>query len=92
MDMKRYHKDVESMQRRLPGCIDDPGSSTGRALVKNFQKLEDEVQVGRTGATIQNRLKTIRSLVKKAVNEKVMSHGDADNYEDWINDSLRKIR
>lgn len=90
--MDQFHKEVESMQRRLPGCIDDPSSSTARELVKNFQKLEDEVQVGRSGATLQNRLKTINKLIKKAVNEKVMSYGDADNYEDWVNDSLRKIR
>jgi len=88
----KFHREVESMQRKLPICLDDRSSPIAKELLKNFQKLEDEVQVGKSPATLNIRLKRIKSLLKKAVNNKVMSYSDGDNFEDWVDDCLLKYR
>ena len=69
-----------------------PMPAPGDKVVKdNFQKLEDELQVGKGVHTIRDRLKRIRKLIEKA-DGPVISHGDADMLENWIDNALRKYR
>ena len=92
MDMKIFHKEVVSMQQRLKSYLDMPNDSKARAIVNSFQKLEDEVQVGRTGATIQNRIKEIQAQIKVAYDGGVISWYHFDALEDWTREYLQKVR
>ena len=92
MDMKAFHREVESMQGRLNSYIDLPNDPKAKALQNLFQKLEDEVQVGKSSNTIKNRLKEIEAQLKPALNAGVMSHGHFDDLEDWVREYQQKIR
>jgi len=92
MDMKDFHREVQSMQGRLKGYIDLPNDPKARALQNIFQKLEDEVQVGKNSNSIKNRLKEIEAQLKPAFNAGVMSHGHFDDLEDWVREYQQKIR
>ena len=92
MDMKRFHKEVESMQFKLKNYLDEPNHPKAKSIEQQFQKLEDEVQVGKGSHSIRARLKQIESQLKPAYNAGVMSHGHYDDLEDWVRDCLQKIR
>ena len=92
MDMKIFHKEVVSMQQRLKSYLDMPNDSKAQAIINSFQKLEDEVQVGRTGATIQNRIKEIQTQIKAAYDSGVISWDHFDALEDWTREYLQKTR
>ena len=92
MDMKAFHREVESMQGRLKDYIDLPNDPKARSLQNLFQKLEDEVQVGKSSNTIKSRLKEIESQLKPAFSAGVMSHGHFDDLEDWVRECQQKIR
>ncbi len=89
--MKEFHKDIIRMQDKLKNYIDDPSARIARDITNNFQKLEDEVQVGKNVNTIRDRLKRIRRLVESA-DGSVISHPDADTIENWIDNALQKYR
>ena len=89
--MKEFRKEVMRMQDRRKYLIDDHGAPVARDIKDNFQKLEDELQVGKGVHTIRDRLKRIRKLIEKA-DGPVISHGDADMLENWIDNALRKYR
>lgn len=92
MDMKAFHREVESMQGRLKTYIDLPNDPKARTLQNLFQKLEDEVQVGKSSNTIKSRLREIESQLKPAFSAGVMSHGHFDDLEDWVRECQQKIR
>jgi hypothetical protein len=92
MDMKAFHREVESMQGRLKDYIDLPNDPKARSLQNLFQKLEDEVQVGKSSNTIKSRLREIESQLKPAFSAGVMSHGHFDDLEDWVRECQQKIR
>jgi hypothetical protein len=89
--MEDFHKDIFRMQDKLKQYIDDPSAAVARDITDNFQKLEDEVQVGKNVNTIRDRLKIIRRLVESA-DGSVISHPDADAIEKWIDNALQKYR
>jgi hypothetical protein len=92
MDMKAFHREVVTMQGRLKGFIDLPNDPKARALQDIFQKLEDEVQVGKSSGTIRDRLKAIEAQLKPAYEAGVISHGHFDELEDWTREYQQKIR
>lgn len=92
MDMKAFHREVESMQGRLSSYLDKPNDPKARSLQNTFQKLEDEVQVGKNNHTIRNRLKEIELQAKPAYNAGVMSHEHFVEIESWARKYLQKIR
>lgn len=92
MDMKAFHREVESMQGRLKTYIDLPNDPIAKTLQNLFQKLEDEVQVEKSSNTIKNRLKEIEAQLKPAFSAGVMSHGHFDDLEDWVRECQQKIR
>jgi hypothetical protein len=92
MDMKAFHKEVVSMQGRLNSYIDLPKDPKAKMLQNLFQKLEDEVQVGKSSNTIRHRLKEIEAQLKPAFNAGVMSHDHFDDLEDWVREYQQKIR
>ncbi len=91
MDYKRFHAQVISMQNRLKDCLDDKSHAQSRELTAMFQKLEDDVQVRKNAITIRDQLKRIESKLS-ALDDKVMSHGDVDNFADWVRDNIQAIR
>jgi hypothetical protein len=91
MDYKNYHNVVISMQRRMRDYLDDKSHSQAGQLEKAFQRLEDDVQVQKNVNTIRDDLKGIESVLN-SMDESVMSHSHIDELEDWILDSLQKIR
>ena len=90
--MDQFHKQVLRMQFRLKDSLDKPDHTLARQLISSLQKIEDAAQYGKSPTSINISLKQFRSLLNKAEAEEVISHGDADTIEDWVEDSLRKIR
>jgi len=91
MDYKRYHNEVISMQRRCKDWTDDPSHAQAKKLEQAFQKLEDDVQVQKNVHTIRDHLKRIESLCS-SMSDEAMSHGHANEIEDWAQQGLRTIR
>ena len=91
MDYKRYHNECLRMQQRMRDWLDLPTHSEARELEQAFQQLEDDVQVQKNVHSIRDRLKRIDSLLN-SIDEAVMSHGHVDELQDWVRDSLQKIR
>ena len=90
--MKAFHNEVESMLGRLNSYIDLPNDSKAKTLQNSFQKLEDEVQMGKGGSTIRDRLREIEMQLKPAFNAGVISYDHFDNLEDWVREYQKKIR
>jgi len=92
MDMKAFHKEVMSMQNRLKAYLDKPNDPIARSIQHTFQKLEDEVQIGKSNGTIRNRIKEIEMQIKPALNSGVMSHDHCLEIENWARNYQQKIR
>ncbi len=82
--MAAFREDIISMQRQLNSYFEEPNSSKARSIINNFQKLEDEVQTGKTGDTIQNRLKEIERQLKPAFDANVMNYNHFSQLESWV--------
>ncbi len=85
------HSEAISMQRRMQDWIDNPSHSQARELEKLFQRLEDDVQVGKSSHTIIDDLKRIESLCR-SIDSEAMSHGHSSELEQWARNSIQKIR
>ncbi len=92
MDMKSFHREVMTMKQRLGGSFSMPQDPKARSLVNSFQKLEDEVQMGKSVETIRNRLKEIDSQLRPAHAAGVMNNSSFDNLEDWVREYIQKAR
>lgn len=92
MDMKSFHREVMAMKQRLGGSFSVPQDPKARSIANSFQKLEDEVQMGKSVETVRNRLKEIESQLKPAFSAGVMNSSSFDNLEDWVRDSIQKAR
>jgi hypothetical protein len=82
--MEAFRNDVISMQRQLNSYFEEPNSSKARKLTNSFQKLEDEIQTGKTGDSIQNRLKDIERQLKPAYESNVMNYNHFNQLESWV--------
>ncbi len=91
MDHKRYHNEVINMQRRMRDWLDNPSHSQARELDSLFQRLEDDVQVGKSSHTIIDHLKRIESICK-SMDSEAMSHGHSSQLEQWARSSIQRIR
>lgn len=85
------HSEAISMQRRMRDWLDDPSHSQARELDRLFQKLEDDVQVGKNSHTIIDHLKRIESLCR-SMDKQAMSHGHSAELEQWARNCIQKIR
>lgn len=92
MDMKSFHREVMAMKQRLGSSFSMPADPKARAIVSSFQKLEDEVQMGKSVETVRNRLKEIDSQLRPAYAAGVMNNSSFDNLEDWVRDCIQKAR
>lgn len=92
MDMKLFHPEVMAMKQRLSSYFSLPQDPKARALASSFQKLEDEVQMGKSVDTIRYRLKEIESQLRPAYAAGVMNNSSFDNLEDWVRDCIQKAR
>ena len=79
------------MQRKMRDWLDIPSHGEAKSLENAFQRLEDNVQVNKSVHTIRDNLKQIDRLLQ-SLDDSVMSHNHVDELEDWVQDSLQKIR
>jgi hypothetical protein len=92
MDMTSFHNEVLALKQRLSSYFVMPGDPIARALQNSFQKLEDELQMGKSVETVRNRLKEIERQLKPAYDAGVLNNANYDNLLDWVRDCLQKVR
>jgi len=90
--MDQFRKEAERMIHVCKGCIDKPNDPLARELNSQFQRIEDEAQMGKSPGTIRNRLKTLQRTIKSAANSQVINHSEAASLDKWAEDSIRKMR
>jgi hypothetical protein len=94
MDKKTqaFHAEVKEMQRRLNSYFDAPDSSDARGIAESIRQLEVELHTGKTGDSIQNRLKDIERRLKPAFDDNVMSYNHFIELETWVRGHLNNFQ
>jgi hypothetical protein len=83
-DIEAFHTDVKNMQRNLNSYFEAPDDSRAQSIKNSLTELEVELHTGKTGDTIQNKLKEIERQLKPAFNDNVMNHTHFNELETWV--------
>jgi hypothetical protein len=91
-EMELFRQEVQAMQRRLNSYFEKPDDSKARSIQDGFRNLENELQTGKTGDSIQNRLKDIERQLKPAFNDNVMNYNHFTELENWTRNHLNNYQ
>jgi hypothetical protein len=90
--MAAFRMEVISMERQLNSYFEAPEDSKARSIVNSFKDLENEIQIGKTGDTIQNKLKEIERQLKPAFDDNVMNYNHFNQLESWVRGHLNNYQ
>lgn len=90
--IEAFHADVKNMQRQLNSYFDAPDDPKALSIKNSLTELEVELHTGKTGDTIQNKLKEIERQLKPAFNDNVMNHSHFNELESWVRHYLNNFQ
>ena len=91
-NIEAFHADVKNMQRQLNCYFESPNDPKALSIKGSLTELEIELHTGKTGDTIQNKLKEIERQLKPAFNENVMNHTHFNELENWVRQYLNNFQ
>lgn len=90
--MDQLYKQVVAFQHRCNDWIDDHSDSAAQSLKREVQRLEDDVQVSKSPASIEGTVRQVISQLQRAGQSGVMSPEHVDELIDQCEDFRRQLQ
>lgn len=91
--MEDIREEVIRMQRKMNDHLDDASHPAARALAREVQALEDDLQVRKNPLTIEGRVKHIIEILEgEAKDARIMDYSHLDMFQDYFEELRQKLR
>lgn len=91
--MEKLRQQIITQQRRIRDLLDSPNDPAARALQREVQALEDDMQSGKRPASLESRVVRITQIITgDARRNRIMNYEHLDMLEQWFMDLRNTLR
>lgn len=90
--MNDLYREVDNLRHKINDSLDDRSSSLAQNLVKEVQRLEDDIQTGKNSQSLRVQAKKIIDILHHMKSTSVMSGQDSDRFYKIFEEIEQKLR